>query len=90
MKRFFNDFGCISYRRSHRRATFRVRGGVIPSLCVRSLRTGKIRRAGDVQRAETTRKPGIGTVNGLYGEMIALDGQFFQIRTDGKPMPSTI
>lgn len=27
---------------------------------------------------------GIGTVNGLYGEMIALDGQFFQIRTDGK------
>jgi len=27
---------------------------------------------------------GIGTVNGLYGEMIALDGQFFHIRTDGK------
>jgi acetolactate decarboxylase len=27
---------------------------------------------------------GIGTVNGLYGEMIALDGQFFQMRTDGK------
>lgn len=27
---------------------------------------------------------GIGTLNGLYGEMIALDGKFFQIRTDGK------
>lgn len=27
---------------------------------------------------------GMGTVNGLYGEMIALDGQFFQIRADGK------
>jgi acetolactate decarboxylase len=27
---------------------------------------------------------GIGTVNGLYGEMIAVDGKFFQIRDDGK------
>jgi len=27
---------------------------------------------------------GIGTLNGLFGEMIALDGQFHQIRTDGK------
>ncbi|AFM26864.1 acetolactate decarboxylase [Desulfomonile tiedjei] len=27
---------------------------------------------------------GIGTVNGLYGEMIAVDGRFFQIRDDGK------
>jgi len=27
---------------------------------------------------------GIGTVNGLDGEMIALNGQFFQIRSDGK------
>ncbi len=27
---------------------------------------------------------GIGTINGLYGEMIAVDGKFFQIRDDGK------
>ena len=27
---------------------------------------------------------GIGTLNGLDGEMIALDGQFFQIKSDGK------
>ncbi len=27
---------------------------------------------------------GMGTLNGLYGEMIALDGQFFQIKSDGK------
>jgi acetolactate decarboxylase len=27
---------------------------------------------------------GIGTLNGLYGEMIALDGEFFQIKADGK------
>jgi len=30
---------------------------------------------------------GIGTVNALDGEMIALDGQFYQIRTDGKVYP---
>ncbi|MCA1962220.1 MAG: acetolactate decarboxylase [Desulfomonile sp.] len=30
---------------------------------------------------------GIGTVNGLDGEMIALDDKFFQIRTDGKVYP---
>jgi acetolactate decarboxylase len=28
---------------------------------------------------------GIGTLNGLNGEMIALDGTFLQIPTDGKP-----
>ncbi len=28
---------------------------------------------------------GIGTLNGLNGEMIALDGTFYQIPTDGKP-----
>jgi acetolactate decarboxylase len=27
---------------------------------------------------------GIGTLNGLYGEMLALDGEFFQIKADGK------
>lgn len=27
---------------------------------------------------------GIGTLNGLDGEMVAVNGQFFQIRTDGK------
>jgi acetolactate decarboxylase len=30
---------------------------------------------------------GIGTVDGLDGEMVALDGQFFQIRVDGKAYP---
>lgn len=36
---------------------------------------GELRKKGDF---------GIGTVNGLDGEMIALDGQFYQIRVDGK------
>jgi acetolactate decarboxylase len=30
---------------------------------------------------------GIGTLNGLDGEMIALDGEFFQIKVDGKAYP---
>ncbi len=30
---------------------------------------------------------GLGTVNGLDGEVIALDGTFFQIRSDGKVYP---
>lgn len=30
---------------------------------------------------------GVGTVNALDGEMIALDGRFYQIRTDGKVYP---
>lgn len=32
---------------------------------------------------------GIGTLNGLDGEMIALDGEFFQIKVDGKAYPIT-
>jgi acetolactate decarboxylase len=34
---------------------------------------------------------GIGTVDGLDGEMVAVDGEFFQIRADGKayPIPDT-
>lgn len=30
---------------------------------------------------------GLGTLNGLDGEMIALDGEYYQIRTDGKAYP---
>jgi acetolactate decarboxylase len=30
---------------------------------------------------------GMGTLNGLDGEMIALDGEFFQIKADGKAYP---
>jgi len=30
---------------------------------------------------------GIGTVNGLDGEMVALDGKFYQVKSDGKPYP---
>jgi len=30
---------------------------------------------------------GIGTLNGLDGEMIAVDGEFFQIKVDGKAYP---
>ena len=30
---------------------------------------------------------GLGTLNGLNGEMIALDGEFFQVRVDGKAYP---
>jgi acetolactate decarboxylase len=40
-----------------------------------SVSFGELKKRGDF---------GIGTLNGLNGEMVAIDGQFFQIRTDGK------
>lgn len=39
---------------------------------------GELKRHGDF---------GLGTFNGLNGEMIALDGRFYQIKADGKASP---
>jgi len=44
------------------------------------LSVGELRRQGDL---------GIGTFNGLDGEMMALDGRYYQIRADGKVYPAT-
>ena len=45
---------------------------------------------GDVSYAELARMGnfGIGTFDGMDGEMIALDGQFYQARSDGSVRPA--
>ena len=45
------------------------------------LTIAKLKRHGDL---------GIGTFNALDGEMLALDGQFYQIRSDGHVYPAAM
>ncbi len=68
----------------HKQACLPARQAVFQSAPFARFAGGSYDGTLSVKELKTHGNFGIGTVNGLDGEMIALDNNFYQVRTDGK------
>lgn len=84
MKRYSKTFFAVSFAVLLGLQTLVHAGELFQVSTLASFAQGKYDGPLTIDELKQRGNQGIGTINGLYGEMIALDGQFYQIRTDGK------